>query len=124
MRRSFCFAVVVVSQFVAGGCSLGLAPPVVIAGRQFPASELNRLRRGAAVADIERIAGRPFESTSFPDGERWRYFMSVEQKEHVRLFNVVPLRPRRHVGTFETIFLIREGVVTDVISSDDGNERH
>jgi hypothetical protein len=99
-------------------CSLGLAQPRVTAGKWFPEAELTRIQRGASTADVQRIAGAPLETTKTSDGERWRYSMTVEQKEHVKLLGVIPLPPRRSVRTFEVVFLIRNGRVADVTSRD------
>ena len=100
------------------GCSFGLAQPKVIAGKWFPEAELTRVQRGAPIADVQRIDGAPFDVLKTPDGERWRYFMSVEQREHLKLLGVVPLPDRRAVRTFEVVFMIRDGLVADVASRD------
>jgi hypothetical protein len=101
-------------------CSLGLAQPTVTAGKWFPEAELTRIQRGASRADVVRIAGAPLETTKTPDGERWRYSMTVERKEHVKLLGVIPMPSRRSVRTFEVVFLIRDGLVADVTSRDSG----
>lgn len=101
-------------------CSLGLAQPKVTVGKWFPEAELTRIQRGASSADVQQIAGAPHETTKTPDGERWRYSMTVERKEHVKLFGVIPLPSRRSVQTFEVVFLIRDGLVADVTSRDRG----
>jgi hypothetical protein len=106
------------TSLVIGGCSLALAQPAVIAGKWFPEAELGRIRHGGSVADIQRVGGTPLETISVTNGEQWRYYMSLEQKERVRLLGVVPLPSRNHVRTFETIFSIRGGVATDVRSYD------
>jgi outer membrane protein assembly factor BamE (lipoprotein component of BamABCDE complex) len=102
------------------GCSLGLAQPKVTAGKWFPEAELARIQRGASSADVQRIAGAPLETTKTPEGERWRYSMTVERKEHVKLLGVIPMPSRRSVRTFEVVFLIRDGLVADVTSRDSG----
>jgi SmpA / OmlA family len=101
-------------------CSLGLAQPEVTAGKWFPEADLSRIQRGASIADVQRIAGAPLEITKTPDGERWRYFMTVERKEHVKLLGFIPLPSRRSVRTFEVVLLTRDGLVTDVTSRDSG----
>jgi hypothetical protein len=101
-------------------CSLALDQPKVTAGKRFPEAELTRIQRGASSADVQRIAGAPLETTKTSDGERWRYFMTVEREEHVKFLGVIPLPSRRSVRTFEVVFLVRDGLVTDVTSRDSG----
>jgi outer membrane protein assembly factor BamE (lipoprotein component of BamABCDE complex) len=101
-------------------CSLGLVQPKVTAGKWFPETELIRIQRGASSADVQRIAGAPLETTKTSDGERWRYFMTVEREEHVKFLGVIPLPSRRSVRTFEVVFLVRDGLVADVTSRDSG----
>ena len=104
----------------ASSCSFGLAQPKVTAGRSFPETELNRIQRGASGADVRRIAGPPLETIRTPDGERWRYSMTVSQEEHIKLLGVLPMPSRRSVRTFEVVFLMRDGLVADVSSHDSG----
>lgn len=100
------------------GCSLGLAQPKVTAGKWFPEADLTQVQRGMSSADVQRIAGAPLEVTKTFDAERWRYFMTVEREEHVKLLGVIPLQSRRSVRTFEVVFLVRDGLVADVTSHD------
>jgi hypothetical protein len=102
-------------------CSLGLAQPKVTSGKWFPESELSRIQRGASGADVQRVAGSPLQTMKTPDGEQWRYSMTVERHEQVKLLGVIPMPSRRSVRTFETVFLIRDGAVADVISRDSGS---
>ena len=99
-------------------CSFGLAQPKVIGGQWFPEAELVRVERGATTDDVRRIAGGPLEVLKTADGERWRYFMSTEGTEHLKLLGVIPLPSRHAVRTFEVVFLIRDGLVAEVASRD------
>jgi outer membrane protein assembly factor BamE (lipoprotein component of BamABCDE complex) len=104
-------------------CSLGLARPKVIDGAWFPEGELTRIQRGASSADVRRIGGTPLETTTTAEGERWRYFMTVERREHVKVVGVIPQPSRRSLRTFEVVFVVRHGVVTDATSRDTGAAR-
>ena len=97
-------------------CSLALAPPSVIAGQRFPESELLRIQHGTRVDEVQRIGGAPFEKRLTEAGEVWRYFMRLEQREHVKFLGVMPLPDRHSVATFEVVFLIRNGLVSEVTS--------
>jgi YD repeat-containing protein len=99
-------------------CSLALAPPSVIAGQRFPESELVRIQRGAPSDEVQRVGGAPFDKRVTEAGEVWRYFMRLEQREHVKFLGVIPLPTRRSVATFEVIFVMRNGVVSEVTSRD------
>jgi hypothetical protein len=99
-------------------CSYGLAQPKVIAGQWFPEAELVRVQRGASIADLRAIGGAPLEVLKTADGERWRYFMSMEGGENMKLLGIVPLPSRRSVRTFEVVFRVRDGLVADVTSRD------
>jgi hypothetical protein len=47
--------------------------------------------------------------------------MTVEQKEHVKFMWIVPLPARSAVRTFELTFLVSDGLIADVTSSDSGH---
>jgi len=104
-------------------CSLGLGQPQVVAGRWFPEAELGRIQRGAPTVEVRRVGGPPLETATTPEGERWRYSMTVEQNEQVKLLGVIPLPPRRSVRTFEVVFLVRDGTVSEVTSRDSARSR-
>jgi hypothetical protein len=99
-------------------CSLALGSPKVIAGRWFSETDLVLIQRGTPVTELYRIGGAPLETLESGDGERWRYSMSVERTEHVKFMEIVPLPSRRSVRTFEIVFEIRNGLVSDVTSND------
>jgi hypothetical protein len=100
------------------GCSLAMAPPSVVAGQRFPQSGLVKIQRGTPTDEVLRIGGPPFERRPTQDGEVWRYFMTVEQVEHVKFVSVVPMPSRRAIHTFETTFVMRGGQVAEVKSRD------
>jgi hypothetical protein len=104
-------------------CSLALAPPRIVAGQRFSESNLVGIERGTPADELQRVGGAPFEKRTTEAGETWRYFMTVEQREHVKFLNVVPMPTRRALRTVEVVFSVREGRVADVTSRDSGGDR-
>lgn len=103
---------------MCSACSLGLNQPKVTAGRWFPSQQLAQIQRGMSVSEVRQIGGEPFETLRTPEGETWRYYMSVEQEEDVKLLGVIPLPSRRSIRDFEVVVSVRNGLVTDLVARD------
>ena len=115
-RQAVMLIAVVLTALCASttACTYAKPQPRVISGRPFPAGAASSLPVGSSVDEVRRILGEPLSVSKEGQEVVWKYGVSTQHKEVIRLFGFIPVPAEERGGTTTATLRFQEDRLMDV----------